>query len=314
MRTTDLPIPIIIEVLRSGAAGEATPVPRAVRREALGGARGEGGFLAFDAAPAANKRQAGGFLASAQLIQVSDCNLAQAFLLSNGTLSAGGQLVSTEPGVQVQDLNVSPVTRSITTTWYILDGFLYWDNAAFYNGSAAFYSTPQGVPIIGFANGAGVPSGSIRINLLSFTGTSPPYPPDLPFIPYPFRLASDPCVYVGRWLTCRQRRGPLRHRRQHHRHAAQQRQRHAHPRPGHLLHDGSALPSAGLQRRTAVFRPERHDAAPGVVDRLVRLPGPKSEADYAFVLSVSARACEVDIYLEKADELRLWFVAGCLRS
>ena len=179
MRTTDLPVPIIIEVLRSGAGEAPTAVPRAVRRDSAAG-----GFLAFEEAAAGagaeQKRQAGGggggFLASAQLIEVGDCNLAQGFMLSNGTLSAGGQLVSTEPGVQVQDLNVSPVTGSITQTWYVLDGFLYWDNAAFFNGSAEFYATAQGTPIIGFANGAGVPAGSIRINLLSFTGTFPPLP------------------------------------------------------------------------------------------------------------------------------------------
>ena len=72
------------------------------------------------------------------------------------------------------DLAVSTVPGSITTTWYILNGVLYWDNAAFFNGSAAFYQTPQGAPIIGFANGAGVPAGSVRINLLAFTRTFPP--------------------------------------------------------------------------------------------------------------------------------------------
>lgn len=82
------------------------------------------------------KRQEVGFVVGA--IIPGNCSLASPFVFANGTLSSGGEYVSTEPGVAYQPFWTLPTTASIDTTFGIIGDELIWYNPAFHNGIASF--------------------------------------------------------------------------------------------------------------------------------------------------------------------------------
>jgi hypothetical protein len=69
-------------------------------------------------------------------VNTSDCSLATPFIFDHGTLSSGGQLISTDPGVTYQPFAVNPDVGSITTTFAVEGNTLVWYNESFVNNYA----------------------------------------------------------------------------------------------------------------------------------------------------------------------------------
>ncbi|KAK5125185.1 hypothetical protein LTR85_000861 [Meristemomyces frigidus] len=95
----------------------------------------------------------------------TDTTQATWYTVINGQLSdSNGHYVSTSSSTLSQPLAVSVVTSPITTTFHITNSVLGWNNSAFDNGVAEFFSTPAGVvnnaQIITRFNGAIDPSWS----------------------------------------------------------------------------------------------------------------------------------------------------------
>jgi hypothetical protein len=91
-----------------------------------------------------------GFIGGAGPVNTSDCSLATPFVFSNGTLSSGGQLLSTEPGLSYQPFMTDATVGSITTTFAIQDNILVWLNDEFSGGQAGFCQDNQGQVFITF--------------------------------------------------------------------------------------------------------------------------------------------------------------------
>lgn len=121
------------------------------------------------------ERQSGGsFIGNAGVDAPTDCNQGTQFVLSNGQLSSGGGLISTDFGALFTPLAVSASSGNITTTWTVMNGHLTWDNAAFVGGTAGFCQDTSGRVFATF----GAPANSILgvacapVNLVTYPGKS----------------------------------------------------------------------------------------------------------------------------------------------
>lgn len=77
------------------------------------------------------------------------------------------RLVSVDPGVSYISLS-NFLGGSITTTFQITDGVLYWLNSTFYNGSAGFCVLESIIYATFTAQGG--PLGCVPVNLVTYSG------------------------------------------------------------------------------------------------------------------------------------------------
>jgi hypothetical protein len=118
-----------------------------------------------------------GFVGAAGPVNPTDCSLATPFNLTNGMLSSGGELISTDPGVAYQPFWTNPTVGAITTTFAFQDGVLVWYNPSFTNVNAEFCQDLSG-----------------QVYTV-FDGTTPPFQcTPVAFIPFysKFRLHTPP--------------------------------------------------------------------------------------------------------------------------
>ncbi|KAB5517282.1 hypothetical protein GE09DRAFT_568004 [Coniochaeta sp. 2T2.1] len=92
-----------------------------------------------------------GFVGGAGPLNPTDCTLATPFVFNaDGTLTSGGEYVSTDPGIAYQPFWTNSVTGAITTTFAVQDGGLVWLNAAFVGGQAGFCQDINGLVWVTF--------------------------------------------------------------------------------------------------------------------------------------------------------------------
>ncbi|KAK7984810.1 hypothetical protein PG988_002432 [Apiospora saccharicola] len=90
------------------------------------------------------RRQAlGGFIGAAGPINPASCSDATPFNLTQGRLMSGGEMIATDPNVPYIPMKVVP-GGSISTTFTVVNGILFWYNAAFFGGQAAFCQIASG--------------------------------------------------------------------------------------------------------------------------------------------------------------------------
>ena len=89
------------------------------------------------------RQSLGGFIGAAGPINPTSCSDATPFNLTQGRLVSGGQFVATEPNVPFIELKVVPA-GSISTTFTVVNGVLFWYNAAFVGGQAGFCQVASG--------------------------------------------------------------------------------------------------------------------------------------------------------------------------
>ncbi|KAH8908184.1 hypothetical protein BR93DRAFT_604335 [Coniochaeta sp. PMI_546] len=85
-----------------------------------------------------------GFVGAAGPVNPTDCSLATPFRFIDGTLSSGGQLISTDPGIAYQPFWVNPTVGAIYTTFALQNGLLVWYNPAFVGVFADFCQDDSG--------------------------------------------------------------------------------------------------------------------------------------------------------------------------
>ncbi|KAK7750440.1 hypothetical protein SLS62_007629 [Diatrype stigma] len=112
------------------------------------------------------KRQGGaGFVGGAGPVNPTSCTDATVFTLVDGVLGVGGEAISTDPGVAFMAFAVGD--GSISVTFTVVDGVLYWYNAAFVGGVAGFCQVPaSGQVYATFSTPDVVPLGCVPVQLV----------------------------------------------------------------------------------------------------------------------------------------------------
>jgi len=96
----------------------------------------------------------------------ADCAGAAVFALSEGQLSSGSELVSTNTGVAAGAFEVSEIVGNISTTFSLSGTTLTWANGNFTYGSgfASFCSMPSGEVVAVFTD---LPNGCVAVSLVA---------------------------------------------------------------------------------------------------------------------------------------------------
>ena len=71
-----------------------------------------------------------------------NCRYASTWKLEDGQLSSGGDKVSAARNIVSSHFAVTHIPKAVTTKFATTDGFLFWDNEAFQDGTARFCATP----------------------------------------------------------------------------------------------------------------------------------------------------------------------------
>jgi len=103
-------------------------------------------------------------------VNPTDCTLATPFSFIDGTLSSGGELISTDPGIAYQPFWTNPTVGAISTTFALQDGLLVWYNAAFVGVFADFCQDDGGQVWVVF-DGVAPPFACAPVDLVAFAVT-----------------------------------------------------------------------------------------------------------------------------------------------
>ncbi|KAK8122555.1 hypothetical protein PG984_011225 [Apiospora sp. TS-2023a] len=96
-----------------------------------------------DVAEMYRRQSLGGFIGAAGPINPASCSDATPFNLTQGRLMSGGEMIATDPNVPYIPMKVVP-GGSISTTFTVVNGILFWYNAAFSGGQAGFCQIASG--------------------------------------------------------------------------------------------------------------------------------------------------------------------------
>ncbi len=108
-----------------------------------------------------------GFIGNNTIYNPGNCTEANLFVQGGGQLRTSGRPLSVDPGVDY--INVADFPGgSITTRFTVVCGILVWDNAAFYNGTAAYCQVAEGTVYATFSQ-TGAPFNCTPVNLVVYT-------------------------------------------------------------------------------------------------------------------------------------------------
>jgi hypothetical protein len=113
-----------------------------------------------------------GFVGAAGPVNPTDCTLATPFDFEDGTLSSGGEYISTDPGVAYQPFYTNPTNGSIVTTFALEDGVLVWENVDFANTFADFCQDTSGQVWVVF-DGNAPPFDCTTVQLVTYESKFP---------------------------------------------------------------------------------------------------------------------------------------------
>ncbi|KAI1846556.1 hypothetical protein JX266_007453 [Neoarthrinium moseri] len=108
-----------------------------------------------------------GFVGDETFQHPESCSNATLFRRTNGQLLSRSRPLSVDPGVDFINMSNYP-GGSITTTFVVVGGVLYWDNNAFYNGTAGFCEGTMGEVYATFTETGGPPN-CIPVKLVVYT-------------------------------------------------------------------------------------------------------------------------------------------------
>ncbi|KAK7914854.1 hypothetical protein PG985_012557, partial [Apiospora marii] len=113
------------------------------------------------------RQSLGGFIGGAGPVNPVSCSDATPFNLTQGRLESGGQFIATEPNVPFIEMKVVPA-GSISTTFTVVNGVLFWYNAAFVGGQAGFCQVPSGQVYATFGGTGTGPAGCNTVSIVAY--------------------------------------------------------------------------------------------------------------------------------------------------
>jgi hypothetical protein len=120
----------------------------------------------------------GQFIGAAGPVAPTDCSLATPFNFTDGTLSSGGNLVSTDLGIAYEPFWTLPTAGAITTTFALENDILVWSNVDFINFNAEFCQDDGG-QVWAVFDAAAPPFNCAPVYLVAFAGKSSRPSPDI---------------------------------------------------------------------------------------------------------------------------------------